>query len=469
MKRLLLFLLTVGLYGVAEAGTLYVSTTGATTNSGSRDEDAAALSGTPGAGTGAYATSLSTNVVRFESAVDLSGVVTSGSSQDTIYLASATNSNMKIFWITAVNDAADTLTVHANMTQSTASTMTWTIGGRHVLTNASIEGSLRAGDTLIFNNSPASAAGVRWTFRNSGTYAAGHAKIKGATGTRPQLITTDTANVINVGQNYVWIENLELIQQGASGAAVVGAGSNAVLYNVKISDAGGAAVAPTATLWRYVACEFSGVGGDGISHVNTGATNPMVVGSYVHDVGGDCMETWGTPLMTVVGNIFDTCAAIGLYEDSGLGSVINNHVLIYGNTIYKTGQDGLKTFNTATFQPVLMNNIFKDNGDTGTEYNINFGADFARYGIGISNIFNISGARGGGNLNNYTASASDLTTDPLFTDGDAGNFALQATSPAKAAGYPGAFLGGSTGYLDIGAVQRQESGSGGGKSIFFWD
>jgi hypothetical protein len=54
-------------------------------------------------------------------------------------------------------------------------------------------------------------------------------------------------------------------------------------------------------------------------------------------------------------------------------------------------------------------------------------------------------------------------SDPLFvsTTNNSEDFALQSSSPAKAAGFPGAMYIGGTGYRDIGALQRQEPTGGG--------
>ena len=64
----------------------------------------------------------------------------------------------------------------------------------------------------------------------------------------------------------------------------------------------------------------------------------------------------------------------------------------------------------------------------------------------------------------------DLSAGP-FTNAGTGDFSLNSTSGGgaalRAAGYPGAFLGGtSTGYPDVGAVQHQDSGGGGGGGGF---
>ena len=55
----------------------------------------------------------------------------------------------------------------------------------------------------------------------------------------------------------------------------------------------------------------------------------------------------------------------------------------------------------------------------------------------------------------YIVIRVDLTSDPLLVDPANGDFRLKAGSPCKATGFPGQFLGGSLGYLDMGAVQMR--------------
>ncbi len=55
---------------------------------------------------------------------------------------------------------------------------------------------------------------------------------------------------------------------------------------------------------------------------------------------------------------------------------------------------------------------------------------------------------------NWPVGAHDTALDPGFVSAATGNFAIGTN--LKAQGYPGAFQLGSTGYTDIGAVQRKE-------------
>jgi parallel beta-helix repeat protein len=167
----------------------------------------------------------------------------------------------------------------------------------------------------------------------------------------------------------------------------------------------------------------------------------------------------------VSANIIDTCAGKGI-NDSGAPTTIGHAFIIDGNTIYGCGDSGLAVAD-ADRRIILTNNIFSENGNAAGEYNVEWVAGAAEYvGFHAWNVFYHSGGGGGANLSGLTVNAqvasSEFTTDPAFTNAAGGDFSIGSTSPAKAAGFPGQFLGGSLGYLDIGAVQRQEAGGGGG-------
>lgn len=150
----------------------------------------------------------------------------------------------------------------------------------------------------------------------------------------------------------------------------------------------------------------------------------------------------------------------GTYNGFNLDASLSNSTLD-GCVAYDNSGSGVAF--TGTYQSALiLNSILVLNGG----YGITFGATQRNAAPAWNyNAFysNTSGAR-----NNVSAGANDvtLTGDP-FTNGASGDFSLNNTAGAgaacRAAGFPGAFPGGlTTGYLDIGAAQHQDSGSGGG-------
>lgn len=420
-------------------GTLYVDTGGSATNSGSSDQNSADLSGS--------AATAVTTTITLDGSPTLTGLTTSGDNQSAIYLSQATNANRKIFWITAFDNTLKTVTVDLAPTGITSSA--WAIGGRHVLTKASIEGAVRNGDIVIFNNSPASDSGTVFTIR-------AYSVIKGKTGVRPVLTCTGTSNCLaDTGAGLLTkVENLELAQQGASGSAcLVSAGR---IYNVKISDAGTNGFSSSIGYTNQYANEVSGVGTNGITTAGPG----VVFANYIHDNGDDGIEVTSvsTPFsMYIAFNIFDTNAARGIYF-SGTPASNFSHSIVLNNVIYSNGNSGLEVADIDSYVDFL-NNIFMNNGDAAGEYNVEWVSTAEPNALHYNNIFNTASAGGSGNLSNVTANSTELTTDPLFTNASGGDFSIGVNSPAKAAGYPGTFLGGPVGYLDIGAVQRKEGGA----------
>lgn len=447
----------------------YVNTGGSALNSGSTDVTADGATGTTYLFSGAAGTDVGAVITLVGCTDDLSLLPLSGAAQATINLAASTVSNRKIFKITAVDNVLKTVTLDA-APSLTGGTSAWKIGGQFVWTPANIEAGVAAVDVVELANSPASTAADWITGRVAGS-SAGVIKVIGKTGTRPVITNTGTTQCIEGGSVASWwFENLELAQQGASGNVAQAIGTGTMFYNVKVSDGGGAAIAFGVDGVKIIACELTGVSADGVSPVGGSCS---LIGNYIHDLTGDGLEAGAmnagrTNLISR--NIFDTCSARGIYFSSS-SVVANSQAIIDGNTIYGCGDSGLEVVD-ADYNVVLINNVFSENGNAAGEYNVEFTAGAIEL-IGFHgwNVFFHSGGGGGANLSNLTVNAqvaaSEFTTDPVFTNAAGGDFSIGTASPAKATGFPGQFLGGSLGYLDIGAVQRQETGGGSAGMIVF--
>jgi hypothetical protein len=439
--------------------TIYVDTGGAATNSGSSDGNSPTHSSTINSVTA----SVTGSTVTFSGAIDISAVANDGSA--TIYINDATNTNQKVFKITAVDDGANTVTVDVAPT-GTIATSTWAIGGRFLVSAGSYDSvmsaAVTAGWTVQFNNSPASHSGSDFiTLRNAGTDAAGPVMFVGASGALRALTVSDTNQVITGNIGVVTFENLEIVQSGASGSAT---DSSAAQYwkGCKFSDAGGVAVSNTNGPLFMSACEITASGSHGIG---TGANLLVLMGNYIHDLASIGIAVSSNANGTLMFNIIDTCVGQA-YLSSDTSTTQTSGLVWINNTIYGCGSSGLETTDTAAqYLYMIMNNIFSQNGDGAGEYNIEWDG-YTLAGIQGYNILYHSGGGGGDNLLTYVANSTELTSDPVFTDAANGDFSLQSSSPGKAAGFPGQFLGGSLGYLDIGAVQREEPASSpGGTSI----
>ena len=203
-------------------------------------------------------------------------------------------------------------------------------------------------------------------------------------------------------------------------------------------------------------CESASNTGIGVS--NTGSGELRLAGCYIHDnTSNGVNSSSATTNTTITDSVIDTNAATGF---TTAGTVT---FTLLRNTVY--GQSGASSdgfaFTAASMRSTqLLGNIFASNG----RYGVNRTGATVLSVISEYNCYN-------GNVtaatNNVTTGTTDVTTDPGFTDGPNGNFAVGA-NPKGIGFMSGAFPGGlSTGYSDIGAVQRQEAagGSGGGLPI----
>lgn len=135
-------------------------------------------------------------------------------------------------------------------------------------------------------------------------------------------------------------------------------------------------------------------------------------------------------------------------------------VIVQNCTIFGNGRHGLNIGgNTNSMCGMFTNNLLVNNGGFG----ISFGASGMENTLAINNAFynNTSGAVSSGGL---TEGNVTLSADPFVASGSS-NFALNNTASAgascRAAGFPGAFPGAlTTGYVDIGCAQHQDSGGG---------
>lgn len=442
-------------------GVLYVDTGGAATNSGCTDVAAGHGSILSGSACTAAAT-----VVTLDGSPDLSGLNTSGAAQSTINIAGATNANRTIFWITAFDNTLKTVTVDA--APSGLTTNAWKIGGQYLWPSGAgvnvVEGALGLGlaqDILQFNNSPATKTVAYLTSRVAAASTLGPVRIIGKSGTRPVLNVTNTAVCLSYGGFAGWnAENLELQQNGASGNAFTFSAPLGMALNLKISDAGGIGISNGGGGQCLIACEVSGAGANGIS----GAVSDLtIIGTYSHDNTGDgVLMSTATGRNTLMFNVVDTNTGRGINFSGATAAAAQGRNAVSNNTVYGNGDSGLEVADQDT--PVaLFNNIFQDNGNAAGEYNVDWAAG-AIEGVGVhgSNCFYLSS--GSNNVLGLTINSTEVTTDPAFTNAAGGDFSLGTSSSAKATGFPGQILGSNLGYLDMGAIQRQEpaGGSSGG-------
>ena len=254
------------------------------------------------------------------------------------------------------------------------------------------------------------------------------------------------ANTANFG-NYVDFGHLIFTITAANG---VEAGTGSITTNCKSTNssvtAGRDAFSITSAM--LIDSEAISTNGQALTIDTTG--NCKINGNYLHD--SDYGVSIGAADGCVISfNIIDTIVTAGI----NAGSVSNDHVImnnsIYGAATPAGSSTGINFAATTGIRTLVMNNII-----SGFVTGINSAAVVTANLFRNNDLFNNTT-----NYTNVTAGTGSITTDPGFTDAPNGNFAVGANM--KAAAFPGAFPGAlSTGYLDIGAVQRQEPAGGGG-------
>jgi hypothetical protein len=134
-------------------------------------------------------------------------------------------------------------------------------------------------------------------------------------------------------------------------------------------------------------------------------------------------------------------------------------VLVRGNTIYSSGSHGIYLDIAATMGSITGNLIHTAGG-----YGIyNNNAATQQHAMMANNAFYCPTS---GQVSGFGEEGPNLwpiteTDDPL-TDPANDDFTLKSTASGKGAVFPGSFENESLiGYLDAGAVQRQEAASGG--------
>jgi hypothetical protein len=155
------------------------------------------------------------------------------------------------------------------------------------------------------------------------------------------------------------------------------------------------------------------------------------------------------------------CISYGNGNDGfSLSGTIVTHAAVLVNCVSALNAgDGVYIDRDGDSRPMIMNSIIARNGG----YGIN--ASGATICVGGGNLIPGGGADANtsGALHNVTfydevlanLTGSQLADFVSVTDGSE-NFALGATSAARAAGWPGALPVGGTGYIDIGALQHAD-------------
>lgn len=186
---------------------------------------------------------------------------------------------------------------------------------------------------------------------------------------------------------------------------------------------------------------------------------------------------YGLVQATMIGCVAHGCSSHGFlrgrfqnclsYGNGGCGFAMNEAVAM-NCTAYNNGSDGFGYNFDNVGGMACLNCLAVGNGGYGFS-NTNGTPNYVYFNslINCYTLGNTSGAIGGFTGKDAILIGNvALSADP-FTNAGAGDFSLNNTAGGgavcRAAAFPGVFPGGlTTGYLDIGAVQHQDSGGGGG-------
>lgn len=387
-----------------------------------------------------------------------------------INITGGTNFIAGWYEITAVSVGVS-ITVDRNCTTGSGAAGTANIGGAFAspgqmgsVAVAGNSGWIKAG-TYTYTNSTANTSGGPFSFTLGGSSPTSPSKWEGYQTTRgdmgtPPVISAGARTgitVFNVSvSNYNIVVNITV--DGNSGASNTGLiidsprsqGIKLGAQNCTVKGIAGGPSNSDGNLYRCwatgcsgtCAIEISGEGG------RLEAYNNTTTGIKVNPGGaGSSMTIWGSISSGNTGG-----SSVG-YDVGG------RNINFTGNIAYGNGSHG---FNLGNASGVMENNIAEANVGTG----------FYAAGSTIRSIYMFNNAYYNNTAGNVDAGLPNnfngvLGTSSFFVSAATGNFALNNTASAgnsaRAAGYPGLSpRGATTGYLDIGAFQHQDSGGGTG-------
>lgn len=320
---------------------------------------------------------------------------------------------------------------------SVGSCTIWIKAGTYTLTSATP--NVSGGSMSLFGGSAAFPYIVR-----------GYQATRGDNGTKPVISDGGFASqVIATAGTFCIIDNVEI--------SAANAGSQLIYLNDASS--------------RAIRCKVGGAG-DGITIVGNSS-------AILCEASGCANGFNGTTPSYFFGCVSHGCSNHGFTVSAGSPVSVYEHCIAYGNggsgfamgnargvialncTAYGNTADG---FNVSSTAASIGNHLVNCLSVSNTGYGFNAGSASAF--VDLINCATYNNTSGAFHLLSLTDGAVALTGNP-FVNAAGGNFALNSTTgagaAARAAGTPGAFPGAlTTGYLDIGAAQHQDTGGGGG-------
>lgn len=399
-----------------------------------------------------------------------------------VRIASGANFTAGYYVITAVDTGLNTWTLDRNCTSGAGTAMVGRMGGAFAsldifatavgagLSLPTLTSPLAAGHTVMLRGAGSDAPGSNdwdYTAANkymsfaSGNETAGRIQWIGYNG-RPRI---GVGGLFFYNTDYWHFENLYINIEGANlPTNGVFLGVNAyrnVLFEQNNNDI--TAIMKCSTVVDVV-CQNSGASPSAGTYPAINVSHAVGTTNYGALIAGCFIKNWRGGGITggYIGKIEQTI----ITGTKSHGIVVSGGATTWGvsllnNTLYNNTGDGIRLAAAVDiFGIQILGNILANNGAYGLNCVVGSAAlnDRMLRGMVDYNDFytNTSGARNG-----LSAGAHDSTLDPQFTNAGGDDFSLGTN--LKALGFPGAFRGSSTtSYVDMGAVQRQESSSGSG-------
>lgn len=282
----------------------------------------------------------------------------------------------------------------------------------------------------------------------------------GRTNDNGDLITTNTPLVSYttgawaIGSAFIVVESFR-ISGNRNGSIFSLSAADTVAHWCTISNAAAGSNGTCSTVSNRVAvidCDYilSNGGNAGLAAISVSST-ARLIGCRIKSTAIGISSS-GIGLVVSSNTIYD-CTTTGIALTG-----VNAYTIISCNTITACGGDGIDVVTGTTITHIIANNIITDNGGYGVDFN-----NAAVASVLTNNRYrdNTSGSINLGTdwvtATNYDAVTTDTggpETD--YVDAASDDYNLIATSPAVNAGLPFS--------ASIGALQRDQSGSGGGET-----
>ncbi len=293
-----------------------------------------------------------------------------------------------------------------------------------------------------------------------GCDSSGNTAYAGRTNGNGPLVTTNfptityTTGRLNITGTFIIVESLNITS--AASAATLTNGTDSAIRSCRVtnSSTNASAVGINSAVARGVVfdCDVELTGGSGGGHaVNAGNNSVRIIGNRIK----------GGPAIGVLANFSSIIIANTIFASTGIGISMSSTTgapTILFNTIVGGGSDGINIITGNTVLQCIVGNMITDNTGDGIDMVSTSNAAFAAYNRTRDN------ANGYANAGDWLTATKygDVTTDTGgastdYTDSGANDYSLIAASPATSAGIPA--------YASIGALQRDQTSSGGGSVI----